>query len=75
MVASAVAAEGKTLSATNLALIAEPIVQEARAARRRRHAEAVDPPTPPIENGIGLSDMLKRPGERLHARHCRRHSR
>lgn len=66
MVASAVAAEGKTLSATNLALI---------LSRFKKRVLLVDGDLRKpsihrllgIENGIGLTDMLKRPGGQLWA--------
>lgn len=64
MVASAVAGEGKTVSATNLALILS------RSFNKRVLLVDGDLRKPSIhdllrlENGSGLSDMLKRPGER-----------
>lgn len=64
MVASAVAAEGKTLSATNLALILS------RSFKKRVLLVDGDLRKPSvhkllqIENGVGLSDLLTRPGER-----------
>jgi capsular exopolysaccharide synthesis family protein len=64
MVASAVAGEGKTVSATNLGLILS------RSFKKRVLLVDGDLRKPSIhkllrlENGSGLSDMLKRPGER-----------
>jgi capsular exopolysaccharide synthesis family protein len=64
MVASAIAGEGKTVSATNLALILS------RSFKKRVLLVDGDLRKPSIhellrlENGSGLSDMLKRPGER-----------
>lgn len=67
MVASAVAAEGKTLSATNLAMV---------LSRFRKRVLLVDGDLRrpsihrllQIENGIGLSDLLERPGGRVAGR-------
>jgi len=68
MVASAVAAEGKTLSATNLALMLS------RSFTRRVLLVDGDLRKPSVhevlhlDNGIGLSDFLERPGSRLPTR-------
>ena len=67
MVASAVAAEGKTLSATNLALMLS------RSFTKRVLLVDGDLRKPSVhrllqlENGIGLSDILRRPQRRLPA--------
>ena len=67
MVASAVGSEGKTLSATNLALMLS------RSFKRRVLLVDGDLRKPSvhrllqIENGIGLTDILTRPGGRLTA--------
>ena len=66
MVASAVAAEGKTLSATNLALVLSRFNKRVLLVDGDLRKPSVHELLQ-IENGIGLSDILKRPGGRLTA--------
>jgi capsular exopolysaccharide synthesis family protein len=66
MVASAVAAEGKTLSATNLALMLSRFKSRVLLVDGDLRKPSVHELLQ-IENGTGLSDILKRPGGRLTA--------
>jgi capsular exopolysaccharide synthesis family protein len=66
MVASAVAAEGKTLSATNLALMLSRFKKRVLLVDGDLRKPSVHRLLQ-IENGAGLTDVLKRPGEQLPA--------
>lgn len=67
MVGSAVAAEGKTLSATNLALILSRFGKRVLLVDGDMRKPSIHQLLQ-IENSTGLSDILKRPGEGLTAR-------
>ena len=64
MVASAVAAEGKTLSATNLALMLSRFKKRVLLVDGDLRKPSVHRLLQ-IENGAGLTDILQRPGEHL----------